>query len=215
MSMLRVNEIFLSIQGESLATGLPCIFVRLTGCNIRCSYCDTTYAFEEGRDLSFEEILEQIESYQPVKLIEFTGGEPLLQLDVFRLMETLYQKGYTMLLETNGTVSLKHLPGYVTVIMDVKTPSANAEIPINMDNFHRLIPEKDQIKFVISNENDYNWSCDFIKQNKLAEYNILFSPNLSELEPAQLAEWIIRDRLPVRLQLQIHKFIWHPDKRGV
>ncbi|MBN2830507.1 MAG: radical SAM protein [Candidatus Cloacimonetes bacterium] len=213
--MLKINEIFLSIQGESLATGLPCIFVRLTGCNIRCTYCDTTYAYEEGTEMSFDAIIEKIESYQPINLIEFTGGEPLMQLDVFLLMEKLHMKGYTMLLETNGTLSLKHLPGYVTVIMDVKTPSAQAEIPVNSDNFHRLIADKDQLKFVISDEIDYKWACEFLIANKLNHHHILFSPNTSSLQPALLAEWILRDRLPYRLHLQTHKYIWNPEARGV
>jgi 7-carboxy-7-deazaguanine synthase len=213
--MLKINEIFLSIQGESLATGLPCIFVRLTGCNIRCSYCDTTYAYDEGTPMSIDAIVQTIESYAPIKLVEFTGGEPLLQLELFELVEALHLKGYSMLLETNGTLSLKHLHGYVTVIMDVKTPSAKAEIPFNMDNFHRLLPEKDQLKFVISDKDDYLWACDFITNNKLQEYNLLFSPNISSLEPSELAEWIIHDRLNVRFQLQIHKFIWDPNKRRV
>jgi len=213
--MLKINEIFLSIQGESLATGLPCIFVRLTGCNIRCSYCDTTYAYDEGTPMSIDAIVQTIESYAPIKLVEFTGGEPLLQLELFELVEALHLKGYSMLLETNGTLSLKHLHGYVTVIMDVKTPSAKAEIPFNIDNFHRLLPEKDQLKFVISDKDDYLWACDFITNNKLQEYNLLFSPNISSLEPSELAEWIIHDRLNVRFQLQIHKFIWDPNKRRV
>ncbi len=212
--MLKINEIFLSIQGESLATGLPCIFVRLTGCNIRCSYCDTTYAFEEGTEMSLDQIVAKIKEYSPIKLVEFTGGEPLLQNELVQLIEKLHEDDYSILIETNGTIYAKAIPDACTLVMDVKTPSANVDTPFCMENLELLNREEDQLKFVISDKADYNWSKEFIKDHNLESCNLLFSPNIDSLEPAILAEWIVEDRLQVRFQLQIHKFVWDPNKRG-
>ncbi len=213
--MLTINEIFLSIQGESLATGLPCIFVRLTGCNLRCSYCDTTYSFNEGSDMSIKDIISVIKSYSPVKLVELTGGEPLLQKEIVQLVEDLIAEDYRILIETNGTIPVKDIPDVCTLVMDVKTPSAKVSSPFLVENLKYFNKDTDQLKFVISDSNDYNWSKLFIKENGLESYNLLFSPNIDKLKPSTLAEWIIKDRLQVRFQLQIHKFVWNPEQRGV
>ncbi|HNX01411.1 MAG TPA: radical SAM protein [Candidatus Cloacimonadota bacterium] len=213
--MLSISEIFLSIQGESTYAGLPCIFIRLSGCNIRCSYCDTTYAYEEGKKYSVEAILDEMQQYEPVRLVEITGGEPLLQHDVYELISTLRDMDYQILLETNGTIDIKNVPFYVTCIMDIKCPSSGYGDAFLLSNLNEIHRDHDEIKFVLSDENDYKWALEFIRKHDLLEQKILFSCVHGKLEPSSLAEWIRRDRLPIRLQLQLHKYIWHPEKRGV
>ncbi|NQT65604.1 MAG: radical SAM protein [FCB group bacterium] len=213
--MLNISEIFCSIQGESTYAGLPCIFIRLAGCNLRCEYCDTTYSHESEINLSIEDILTKVKEYEPVKLIEITGGEPLLQPEVYKLFESLHKNGYNILLETNGSISLKDIPEYVIKIVDVKCPGSGEENSFLLENLEYINKEKDEIKFVLSDNYDYNWAKDFINKYKLFEYEILFSPVSDKLEPQDLAKWIIDDKLPVRLQLQLHKIIWDKDKRGV
>lgn len=213
--MLNISEIFCSIQGESTYAGLPCIFIRLAGCNLRCEYCDTTYSHESEINLSIEDIITKVKEYDPIKLIEITGGEPLLQPEVYKLFESLHKNGYNILLETNGSISLKDVPEYVIKIVDVKCPGSGEENSFLLENLEFIDQEKDEIKFVLSDNYDFNWAKDFINKYKLFEYEILFSPVSDKLEPQDLAKWIIDDKLPVRLQLQLHKIIWDKDKRGV
>ena len=213
--MLNISEIFCSIQGESTYAGLPCIFIRLAGCNLRCDYCDTTYSFESDISLSTNDIITKVKEYDPIKLVEITGGEPLLQPEVYQLIESLNKDGYTILLETNGSISLKNVPEYVIKIVDVKCPGSSEENSFLLENLEYINKEKDEIKFVLSDNFDYNWAKDFVMKYNLKDYEILFSPVSEKLEPQDLAKWIIDDKLPVRMQLQLHKIIWDKDKRGV
>lgn len=213
--MLEISEIFCSIQGESTYAGLPCIFIRSAGCNLRCDYCDTTYSYESEITLSINDIITKVKEYDPVKLVEITGGEPLLQLEVYQLFELLHKNGYTILLETNGSISLKDIPEYVIKIVDVKCPGSGEEKSFLLENLEYLNKEKDEIKFVLSDNFDYNWAKDFVMKYNLKDYEILFSPVSDKLNPQDLAKWIIEDKLPVRMQLQLHKIIWNNDKRGV
>jgi 7-carboxy-7-deazaguanine synthase len=240
---LVVNEIYLSLQGESTFAGLPCIFVRLTACNLRCSYCDTAYAFTEGSKKLFEEILTKIDSLaacykdtnasQKLPLVEFTGGEPLLQTNSAALMKLLCDRGYTVLVETSGALDIGALDPRIHRIMDLKCPSSG-EVARNRFENIPLLRSSDEVKFVIGSVEDYEWA-----KEQLAKYNlagicpILFSwvsplqeyqrvPSLKSIPPGQtpitrkeLVERIIADALPVRFQLQMHKFIWPPDERGV
>ncbi len=213
--MLNVCEIYLSIQGESSYSGLPCIFIRLSGCNLNCSWCDSRFHMDIQQEMSIEEIIEAIAEYKPVKLVEITGGEPLLQEDTPKLIEILGQIGYMILLETNGSLSIAKIPTNVVNIMDVKCPSSGYQNSFLRENIIYLDPQKDELKFVIADRKDYDFACEFIMYNNLWSYNILFSSVLSRLEPRQLVEWIIADRLSVRFQLQMHKYIWDTDQRGV
>ena len=213
--MLNISEIFCSIQGESTYAGLPCIFIRLAGCNLRCNYCDTTYSYESEITLSTNDIITKIQEYDPIKLVEITGGEPLLQTEVFQLFESLYKNGHTILLETNGSISLKDVPEYVIKIVDVKCPGSGEENSFLLENLEYINKEKDEIKFVLSDNFDYNWAKDFLMKYQLSDYKILFSPVSDKLDPQDLAKWITEDKLPVRMQLQLHKIIWDKDKRGV
>ena len=213
--MLTVNEIFHSIQGESTYVGEPCVFVRLTACDLRCTWCDTTYAFHEGTKMSIDEVLAQVEHYQ-CGTVEITGGEPLLQREVYPLMERLLATGKRVLIETGGHRSIEHVPTGVVRIVDVKCPGSGEAAKMDWDNLRRLTA-LDQVKFVIKDRADYEYSREVVAREQLAGRvgAILFSPVHGVLEARQLAEWILADRLPVRLQLQAHKFIWSPDTRGV
>ena len=212
--MLKVNEIFYSIQGESSMAGLPCIFIRLTYCNLRCSYCDTEYAFYEGTNLTVEEILAEIKKYD-CKLVEITGGEPLIQKEIFSLQKTLCDAGYEVMIETGGSISIKELDRRVKVIMDLKCPSSKMSDKNLFENVMYL-KSADEVKFVIGNREDYEWARGIIDEYTLTEKcSILFSNVFSVLEPIQLAEWILNDNLKVRFQIQIHKYIWSPTQRGV
>lgn len=213
--MLNLSEIFYSIQGESTCAGLPCIFIRLAGCNLRCKYCDTTYGYETSFSLEPGEILQEIQKYEPVKLVEITGGEPLLQEEVYTLFELLDKNNYKILLETNGSIKLEKVPHYVTKIVDVKCPGSGEENSFLLGNLKHISPRKDEIKFVILDRRDYDWAKDFIKKHNLQKYIILFSPVLEKLESQKLARWITEDKLPVRMQLQLHKLIWGKDRKGV
>lgn len=211
--MLKINEIFYSIQGESSHIGRPCIFVRLTKCNLRCSYCDTEYAFYEGDDQTIETIIEKIKSY-PCRLVEITGGEPLLQPEVNRLMQKLLDSGFEVLLETSGSLPIIDVPKSVKKIVDFKTPSSN----MSKFNCYPLINDLqiwDEIKFVIGNREDYEWSKQLIEQYNLTRWTVLFSPVWGKIEPKDLSEWILKDGLQVRFQLQLHKIIWPDTERGV
>jgi 7-carboxy-7-deazaguanine synthase len=213
--MLTVNEIFHSIQGESTYAGRPCVFVRLTACDLRCSWCDTPYAFYEGRKMSVEDVLREVERYE-CPLVEVTGGEPLLQGDVYPLMTRLLASGKTVLLETGGHRSIERVPSGVIRIMDIKCPGSGEAEKNAWDNLARLTPE-DEVKFVIKDRVDYDFAREIVMREALADRvaAVLFSPVHGVLSSRELAEWILADRLPVRLQLQAHKFIWPPDTRGV
>ena len=213
-TILKVNEIFKSIQGESTYSGLPCIFIRLTYCNLRCTYCDTEYAFHNGKDMSIEEILDHIKPMK-TKLVEVTGGEPMLQDNTIPLMKELLEKNYDVLLETSGAISLKDVPSEVKKIVDFKCPSS-AMSDRNLWSIIDELNDKDEVKFVIGDQQDYRWT-----KSKINEYNlnqkwtVLLSPVFGKISLEKLAEWILEDNLDVRLQLQMHKYIWDPDKQGV
>ena len=213
--MLTINEIFYSIQGESTFAGRPCVFVRLTGCDLRCSWCDTPYAFNEGWKMSVDEVLQQVAQYGS-PLVEVTGGEPLLQEDVYPLMERLLESGRTVLLETGGQIDVGRVPGAVIKVMDVKCPASGESGKNDWGNIDRLGP-RDQVKFVIQDRADYEFARDTVRRHGLDRRcaAVLFSPVHDVLVPRSLSEWILEDRLPVRLQLQIHKHIWGADVRGV
>lgn len=214
MSQIKINEIYLSLQGESTWAGLPCVFVRLTGCSLRCVWCDTAYAFHEGQDEGMEAILAKVDSYG-VKMVEITGGEPLEQEGVYPLMEALLQKGYKVLLETSGAVDLGKVPKEVVKIMDVKCPGSGEEKRNHWENFQKLVPGQDEIKFVIKDRADYDYAKKVMNHAQLAaKFTLLFSAAHEDLKPADLAEWITADRLPVRMQLQMHKYIWPEDAKG-
>ena len=213
--MLTVNEIFHSIQGESTHAGRPCVFVRLTACDLRCTWCDTAYAFSEGRKMSIDEILAQVRSYGS-PLVEVTGGEPLLQPDVYPLMRRLLDDGFEVMLETGGHISTEQVPAEVTSVIDVKCPASGESAKNHWPNLER-VRARDQVKFVIQDRGDYEFARDVAARYTLPDRAaaVLFSPVHGVLDPKALAAWILADRLPVRLQLQAHKYIWGATTRGV
>ena len=213
--MLTVNEIFHSIQGESTHAGRPCVFVRLTACDLRCSWCDTPYAFYEGRKMSLDEVIAAVEDYR-CPLVELTGGEPLLQKDVYPLMARLLESGKTVLVETGGHVSLVDVPLSVHKIMDVKCPGSGEAHRMDWSNLDRLSPI-DEVKFVIRDRADYEYARDVVSTHELDRKvaAVLFSPVHGVLDPRTISEWVLADRLAVRVQLQVHKYIWDPQTRGV
>ena len=213
--MLTINEIFYSIQGESTRAGRPCVFVRLTACDLRCSWCDTPYAFHEGRKRSVDEVIEDVEEYDCL-LVEITGGEPLLQEDVYELMTRLSDRGRTVMLETGGHRPTTRVPESVITILDVKCPASGESGKNDWSNLDRLSPH-DEVKFVVQDRADYDFARDVIARHGLAgrAAAILMSPVHGVLDPKTLSEWILADRLPVRLQIQLHKIIWSPTTRGV
>ena len=213
--MLKISEIFCSIQGESTYSGLPCIFIRLAGCNLRCDYCDSIYSYESDIEFSVADIISKVKDYDPVKLVEITGGEPLLQSEVYQLFELLHQDGFTILIESNGSISLRDVPEYIIKIVDVKCPGSGEKDSFLLENLEFIHKKKDEIKFVLSDNFDYNWAKDFITKYKLNDYEILFSAVSDRLDQQDLAQWIVEDGLSVRMQLQLHKVIWDKDKRGV
>jgi len=211
--MLKVNEIFKSIQGESTYAGLPCTFVRLAGCNLRCTYCDTNYAYYNGRDIPDDEIIAKIEEYG-VRTVEFTGGEPLLQEETPQMIKTLLDKGFDVLIETNGSICIGCLDKRLNIIMDYKTPRSGMSERMRPKNFD-FLKKTDQIKFVLMDESDYLWAKDVISSSELTTKfdNVLMSPAYGILSPKALVHWVLRDNLAVRVQLQVHKYIWAPDER--
>jgi 7-carboxy-7-deazaguanine synthase len=224
---MQITEIFKSIQGESSFAGLPCIFIRLTGCNLRCHWCDTAYAFYGGTQMSPEEVYARVRQLSAVtrlyapnshqELVEFTGGEPLLQeKEVVPLARQFLDAGYRVLIETSGERFAGNLPTPVVKIMDVKCPASGESGKFCLENLE-VLERKDQIKFVIQDENDYRYAREFLAEHELANRveEIIFSPVFGRLEAQKLAEWILRDGLQVRLGLQLHKFIWDPEARGV
>lgn len=211
---LKINEIFYSIQGESSMIGSPCVFVRLTYCNLRCKYCDTEYAFYEGREISIDEIIDEVKKYN-CNLIEITGGEPLVQENVNLLMSKLCDEGFKVMIETGGSLTVKNIDYRVKIIMDLKTPSSGMVNKNLYDNIDYL-KNDDEIKFVIGNREDYDWSKEIMKKYNLTDrLNVLFSPVFNEIQNIDLAKWILKDRLNVRFQIQLHKYIWHPETKGV
>jgi 7-carboxy-7-deazaguanine synthase len=212
--MLKINEIYYSIQGESTAAGLPCVFVRLTYCNLRCSYCDTEYAFYEGKDHSFDEILAEVKKYD-CRLVEVTGGEPLAQDECIELMKILCDEGFVVLLETGGSLLINNVDKRVKIIMDLKCPSSQMMKKNLYENINYIKPI-DEIKFVIGTREDYEWTKDIISKYKLNDKcEILFSVVFGVLEPLTLVNWVLEDKLKGRFQLQMHKFIWDPQAKGV
>ena len=226
-----ITEIFKSIQGESSYAGLPCIFVRLTGCNLRCKWCDTAYAFHGGTKYSLDEILRRVSEFscdeesggRNVRLVEITGGEPLLQPDTPELARRLLDAGYTVLIETSGERDISELPREVVKIVDVKCPDSGESGKFNLENLEAL-EKKDEIKFVIASRRDYDFACEFMAEHRLSErvHEILFSPVFADpagawpaMDARELAEWILADNLPARLGLQLHKFVWDPAMHGV
>lgn len=212
--MLKLNEIFFSIQGESSQAGRPCIFIRLTGCKLRCTYCDTQYAYFEGEDVTEDDIIRRVKAY-PCKLVELTGGEPLEHKEkAISLLNRLLAEGYEVMLETDGAEDLSQVPSGVRIIMDVKTPGSKMANPKSARNLQHLKPT-DEIKFVVCDEKDYLFSKAFIEEHRLAgKHTLLMSPVMPQKDPAWLPEKILKDGLPVRYQLQLHKVLWG-DKRGV
>ena len=212
--MLKINEIYASIQGESSHTGLPCVFIRLTGCNLRCSWCDTAYAFYDGKNLSVEETLQKVETFG-MPLVEITGGEPLLQEDVYPLMEALLKKGYRVMLETSGALPIDKVPEKVIKILDIKCPGSGEEKKNHLENLKFLSPH-DEVKFVLLDRADYEWSRNMLrKYDMVPSKQVLFSPVYDKLNLKDLSQWILKDRLAVRLQTQLHKVIWSKDAIGV
>lgn len=204
---LRITEIFSSIQGESTLVGLPTVFIRLTGCPLRCQYCDTAYAFSGGEWMSFDDVITSVNNYQ-LKHITVTGGEPLAQKNCLAFLTTLCDQNYSVSLETSGALDISHIDPRVIKVMDIKTPASN-EVDKNLwQNIHYL-QTKDQVKFVICDQTDYVWAKEIINEHQLHNRcEVLFSPSTEELEAKQLADWIVKDRLNVRFQLQLHKIIW-------
>ena len=226
---MQITEIYKSIQGESTHAGLPCVFVRLTGCNLRCTWCDSEYTFSGGHRMTLEEVIEEVEQLSPGGLVEITGGEPMLQeKEIVPLMQHLLDEGYTVLLETSGERPLERVPKGVVKIVDVKCPNSGEPDTFCMDNLETLT-SADEVKFVLSDRSDYEFARDFTARYHLADRvnAVLFSPAFSKdagvgrdtshclLDPQELAEWMLADNVPARLGLQIHKFIWDPAMKGV
>ena len=211
---MRITEIFFSIQGESTRAGEPCIFVRLTGCSLRCVYCDTKYSYGGGQEMELEEVLASVSRY-PARLVEVTGGEPLEQEEVYPLMNALLSRGYSVMLETGGHVNIGRVPKAVKKVIDIKCPDSHEGHTVCWENI-ALAESHDEFKFVISSRADYEWSREIYRERLRTQANpVLFSPSHAELKPEDLARWILDDGLAVRLQLQIHKYIWGADVRGV
>ena len=211
---MRITEIFFSIQGESTHAGQPCVFVRLTGCSLRCVYCDTKYSYSGGREMPLDEVLSVVAGY-PAKLVEVTGGEPLEQEEVYPLMNSLLDRGYLVMLETGGHISVARVPKAVIKVIDIKCPGSHESHAVCWENIDIAAPH-DEFKFVISTRADYDWSKSIYFERLRHKPNpILFSPSHDFLPAINLARWILDDGLPVRLQLQLHKYIWGAEARGV
>ena len=211
---LKINEIYHSIQGESSYSGLPCVFVRLTYCNLRCSYCDTEYAFYEGKDMSIKQIIKKINSYK-CNLVEITGGEPLLQKNCIKLINELEKNNKKVLIETGGSLSIQNISKKTHIILDLKCPSSNMEnknLWTNLD----YIKKTDEIKFVVGNKADYEWTKNIIKKYDLEnKCHLLISPVYDKIDNEKIINWILKDNLKIRFQIQLHKEIWDKDKKGV
>ena len=207
LESLRVTEIFFSLQGETKTVGLPTVFIRLTGCPLRCQYCDTAYAFQGGQWKTFEAILADVSQYQ-ASYVTVTGGEPLAQKACLKLLTLLCDRGYHVSLETSGALSIADVDTRVMRVVDIKTPGSLEVSKNDWSNFDHILPH-DQIKFVICDRHDYEWSVDILKKYNLsAKCEVLFSPSADQISAGELAEWILKDQLPVRFQIQLHKFLW-------
>lgn len=214
-SILSITEIFYSIQGESSAVGRPCSFVRLSGCPLRCTWCDTAYSFKAGNKMNIEEIIKQLNKF-PTKLVEITGGEPLAQKDSIELMKELEKENFEILLETSGALSIKDVPAGVKIIMDLKAPGSGEESKNLWDNIHYLKKNEDEIKFVLKDKVDFDYALAKCLEHKLLEnFTVLLSPVYGVLNLKNLAQWILKSELPFRMQTQLHKDIWGPLERGV
>jgi 7-carboxy-7-deazaguanine synthase len=212
--MLKINEIFFSIQGESTFVGLPTVFIRTSGCHLRCTYCDTTYAYKEGRLMSIEDILNEVRKF-PTRTVCVTGGEPLLQKESLHLMSQLCDLGYTVSLETSGDISCRDVDPRVRKIIDVKTPDSGEPGRFEKENLS-LADNNSEFKFVICSEKDFFWAEEFVNTFLISEKHVvLYSPSFDKIEPRWLAEKILNEKSPARLQLQLHKYIWNPGVRGV
>jgi 7-carboxy-7-deazaguanine synthase len=218
---LHISEIFYSIQGESTFAGLPCIFIRLSGCNLRCNYCDAEYTWEKGDSLSISELLSTIQKY-PCTLVEVTGGEPLQQAQSQELLRVLLKEDYNILLETNGSFSIEPVHDKITAIIDVKCPDSGSTDSFHMDNINEIKrrisvhPGSCELKFVLSSKKDFLWATNFIKEHSLnALLPVLFSPVQGRVSPQELAEWIMETNLAIRLQLQLHTILWPDKTRGI
>jgi len=210
---LRINEIFFSLQGESTRVGLPTVFVRLTGCPLRCGYCDTAYAFHEGNTRTIDQVLAEVASH-PTKTVCVTGGEPLAQRNCLTLLTRLCDAGYSVSLETSGAIDIAEVDARVSRIVDIKTPGSGESEKNRWENLP-LLTTHDEIKFVLTSEADFDWAVAIVREKQLAgRCTVLFSPSFGQVEPGQLADWILRAGLPVRMQLQLHKILWG-EKRGV
>jgi 7-carboxy-7-deazaguanine synthase len=215
IASVMVKEIYLSVQGESSHAGLLCAFVRLTGCHLRCNYCDSEFAFRGGTRMLTEQVLQEVKAMR-TPMVEITGGEPLLQPGVYPLMEALLAEGLKVLLETSGAIDVRLVPPEVHKIVDIKTPSSGESDRNDLRNFQSM-NARDELKFVIGSREDYEWSKALIAEHALGTkpFGMLFSTVFGKLHPRELAEWVIADRLPVRFQLQMHKYVWEPEARGV
>jgi 7-carboxy-7-deazaguanine synthase len=212
---LRITEIFHSIQGESTHAGRPSYFVRLTGCNLRCVWCDSEYTFSGGDWMSFDEIFAALDALPACDLVEVTGGEPMLQKNVIPFMQACLDRGLEVMLETGGSLDLSEVPAEVRKIVDLKPP-ASGEVAANLWSNLALLQPWDEVKCVIASRGDYEWARERVAEHGLlAKHTVLFSPVFGDLEPVELAQWILADGLPIRMQLQMHKFIWDPAARGV
>ena len=211
---LKINEIYYSVQGESTHSGRPCIFIRLTYCNLRCSYCDTEYAFYDGKDMEITDIMSEIKRWD-CNLVEVTGGEPLFQDECIDLLNELVNSNYEVMLETGGSLSISDVPKKVVKIVDFKCPSSGM-VKKNLWSIVDDLQAHDEVKFVIGNREDFDWAKDRITEYSLDKIcTLLFSPTFGEIDPQQIVEWILAENLPVRMQLQMHKMIWSPEEKGV
>jgi 7-carboxy-7-deazaguanine synthase len=213
--VLGLNEIFFSIQGESTQAGRPTTFVRLMGCPLRCKYCDTEYAFFEGKRWSFEDVFREIEKY-PTKLIEMTGGEPLAQPNCVPFMAELVERGYEVMIETSGAFPIDDISARVRIVMDIKTPGSGELARMRWDNIKALKNGYDEVKFVITSKADFDFAVTTAREHRLFErVPVLISPSFKDVKNVELAEWVLESGLPFRMQLQMHKYIWAPEQRGV
>ena len=211
---LKINEIYYSVQGESTHSGCPCIFIRLTYCNLRCSYCDTEYAFYDGKDMEITDIISEIKRWD-CNLVEVTGGEPLFQDECIDLLNELVNSNYEVMLETGGSLSISDVPKKVVKIVDFKCPSSGM-VKKNLWSIVDDLQAHDEVKFVIGNREDFDWAKDRITEYSMDKIcTLLFSPTFGEIDPQQIVEWILAENLPVRMQLQMHKMIWSPEEKGV
>ena len=211
---LKINEIYYSVQGESTHAGRPCIFIRLTYCNLRCSYCDTEYAFYDGKDMEITDIMSEIKRWE-CNLVEVTGGEPLFQDECIDLLNELVNSNYEVMLETGGSLSISDVPKKVVKIVDFKCPSSGM-VKKNLYSIVDDLQAHDEVKFVIGNREDFDWAKDRITEYSLDKIcTLLFSPTFGTIDPQQIIEWILAENLPVRMQLQMHKMIWSPEEKGV